>query len=86
MDGPTHTARQREHQRRDRLVSQVHDLAVSKLVAGRKKDLDFVSVLLREHMAEPTVLRERVDKLPLAPERLDALKTCLLRLERKGHD
>jgi hypothetical protein len=64
---------------------EVHDLAVSKLVAGRMKDLDFVNVLLREHMAEPTVLRERVDTLPLAPERLDALKTCLLRLEREGH-
>ncbi len=65
---------------------EVHDLAVSKLVAGRDKDLDFVSVLLREHMAEPTVLRERVDKLQLAPDRLDALKTCLRRLERDRHD
>jgi hypothetical protein len=29
---------------------EVHELAVSKLVAGRDKDLDFVRVLLRERM------------------------------------
>jgi hypothetical protein len=30
---------------------EVHDLAASKLVAGREKDLEFVRVLLREKMA-----------------------------------
>jgi hypothetical protein len=42
---------------------EVHDLAVSKLVAGRDKDLDFVRVLVRERMVDPTVLRERVTML-----------------------
>ena len=39
---------------------EVHDLAVSKLVAGREKDLDFLRVLVRAHMVNPVVLAERV--------------------------
>ncbi len=42
---------------------EVHDLAVSKLVAGREKDLDFVRVLVRERMVDSTVLQERVTML-----------------------
>jgi hypothetical protein len=41
----------------------VHDLAVSKLVAGREKDLDFVRVLVRERMVDSTILQERVTML-----------------------
>ena len=33
------------------LCLEVHDLAVSKLVAGREKDLDFVGALLRHGLA-----------------------------------
>jgi hypothetical protein len=43
---------------------EVHDLAVSKLVAGREKDLEFVRVLARERLVDPTVLQERVTMLP----------------------
>jgi hypothetical protein len=39
---------------------EVHDLAVSKLVAGRHKDLAFVRVLVEEHLVDPVLLRERV--------------------------
>jgi hypothetical protein len=39
---------------------EVHDLAVSKLVAGREKDLDFVRVLVREQMVDPALLEDRV--------------------------
>lgn len=39
------------------------DLAISKLAAGRPKDLDFVRVLLREKIVLPHVLRERVDQV-----------------------
>ena len=42
---------------------EVHDLAVSKLVAGREKDLDFVRVLVRERMVDPALLEERVTML-----------------------
>ena len=42
---------------------EVHDLAVSKLVAGREKDLDFVRVLVRERMVDPALLEERITML-----------------------
>lgn len=61
------------------LCLEVNDLAVSKLVAGREKDLDFVGALLRHHLAEPEVIRERLKVTPIAPERL---QLCLARLKR----
>jgi len=36
------------------------DLAVSKLAAGRPKDLDFVRILLREGIVSPALLQERI--------------------------
>jgi hypothetical protein len=50
---------------------EVHDLAASKLVAGRQKDLDFVRLLLRESMVAAETLASRVEALPLPPDRLD---------------
>jgi hypothetical protein len=61
---------------------EVHDLAVSKLVAGREKDIDFLQVLLRERLAQPAVLRERLASLPVAPDRLSMLQARLARLDR----
>jgi hypothetical protein len=43
---------------------EVHDLAVSKLVAGREKDLDFVRVLVRERMVDAVLLEQRGTMLP----------------------
>jgi hypothetical protein len=59
----------------------VHDLALSKLVAGRDKDMDFLRVLLREDMAEPALLRERLRTLPVPPDRLQVLQERLRCLE-----
>jgi len=61
---------------------EVHDLAASKLVAGRTRDLEFLHVLVRERMVDPAVLRDRLDTLPLPSGRIAALRECLLRLER----
>jgi hypothetical protein len=61
------------------LCLEIHDLAVSKLVAGREKDFDFVGGLLRHHLVQVPVIRERLAKTALTPERL---RTCLMRLER----
>ncbi len=59
---------------------EVHDLAVSKLIAGRGKDLDFVRVLVRERMVDPALLGERVTMV-CAPEALkDAARSRLSRL------
>jgi hypothetical protein len=41
-----------------------HDLAVSKLAAGRPKDLDFVSALIRGGFLDVALLRERASMLP----------------------
>ena len=60
----------------------VHDLAVSKLVAGREKDLAFLRVLLRERMAEVPVLGQRLSALSVSPDQLQALKERLRRLEQ----
>lgn len=56
----------------------VHDLALSKLVAGRDKDLDFVSVLMRERMVTPGILDERLQVLPVSPERRARISARLL--------
>ena len=61
------------------LCLEVHDLAVSKLVAGREKDLGFIAGLLRYQMVQMPILRERLANTALTPERL---QTCQTRLER----
>jgi hypothetical protein len=60
---------------------EVHDLAASKLAAGREKDVDFVRLLLRERMVTPVTLVGRVDALPLPPDRLDLVSQRLRRLQ-----
>ena len=61
------------------LCLEVHDLAVSKLVAGREKDLDFLRGLLRHRLAKPEIIRER---LAVTPVNLERRQTCLARLHR----
>ena len=43
---------------------EAHDLAVSKLVAFREKDRDFVRTLLIERLIEPRKLDLRLHQLP----------------------
>lgn len=47
---------------------EVHDLAVSKLVAFRDKDRDFVRVLLIEEMIDGGILLERINDLSIDRE------------------
>jgi hypothetical protein len=61
------------------LCLEVHDLAVSKLVAGREKDLDFIGGLLRHGLAQAPTVRERLGRTELS---VDRLQTCLARLDR----
>lgn len=44
---------------------EAHDLVVSKLVAGREKDLDFARALIRAHLVNPEVLLQRAELLPV---------------------
>ena len=64
------------------LCLEVHDLAISKLVAGREKDFDFVAALLRHRMVEHPVLTERLSDTELHPERRLACEGRLTRLAR----
>lgn len=61
------------------LCLEVHDLAVSKLVAGREKDLSFVSGLLRHRMVNMTTVEQRLTTTPIPAERREL---CLARLHR----
>jgi len=38
-----------------------HDLAVSKLIAGREKDFDFVSVMIAAKIVSAVVIKERIE-------------------------
>jgi hypothetical protein len=56
---------------------EVHDLASSKLVAGRERDMEFLAVLLRKSLVQMNTLQERVrslqSKADLAEQRLGLL-------------
>jgi hypothetical protein len=52
---------------------EAHDLAASKLVAGRENDRVFVATLLLEGLIDGEILLERVAGLPVEPERRDSL-------------
>lgn len=59
----------------------VHDLAISKLAAGRERDLDFFQVLVREGMVDLNVLGDRLGTLVLPNDRIEAMRQRLLRAE-----
>jgi hypothetical protein len=61
------------------LCLEVHDLGVSKLVAGREKDFDFLRGLLAHKFAEPETIENRLQQTPLSPEQR---QTCSARLKR----
>jgi hypothetical protein len=60
------------------LCLEVHDLAVSKLVAGREKDLQYIRDLFRHRLADPDLTRKRLVETSLAPA---VLALCKDRLE-----
>jgi hypothetical protein len=61
------------------LCLEVHDLAVSKLVAGREKDLSFVGGLVRHRLARPEIIRDRLQMTSIP---LNLREICLARLDR----
>lgn len=44
---------------------EVHDLAVSKLIAAREKDLSFLSALFRHQLAQPDSVKKRLEQTEL---------------------
>ena len=63
---------------------EIHDLAVSKLVAGREKDFDFLSGLLRHRLVQVPMMRERLTRTSLPDDRLEACRARLDRLANAG--
>lgn len=59
---------------------EIHDLAASKLIAGREKDLAFVRVLLQKKLANSKTLAERLETLQLPPEPLKLIRERMNRL------
>ncbi len=53
---------------------ELHDLAASKLAAGRDKDWHFVEVMLKHAMIDSSVLCQRIDVLPIATTQRQQLK------------
>ncbi len=56
---------------------EVHDLAISKLAAGRERDFNFLQVLVREGMVDLNVLRDRLGTLVLPNDRIEAMRKRL---------
>jgi hypothetical protein len=52
---------------------EAHDLAVSKLAAGREKDLEYVRALVRLGLVDPSILRRRLAETPSLPPAAKAL-------------
>lgn len=65
---------------------EVHDLAVSKLVAGREKDLVFVAALIRHRLADASTVRQRLALTVLPSERFVVCGELLSRILREISD
>ncbi len=59
---------------------EVHDLAVSKLVAGREKDIEYLQALFRHRLAQPALVRERLAMT--AASSVEARTLWVARLDR----
>lgn len=51
-----------------------HDLFVSKLVAWREKDQQFLRAMLKHKLAKPLIVLNRLEDLPVPQERCDELR------------
>ena len=57
---------------------ELHDLWISKAVAGREKDREFCRALLRERAVHPDQLRERLERVRLLdPATRDAVRSWI---------
>jgi len=50
------------------LCLEIHDLAISKYVAGREKDLEFTRELATHRLTNPTTLCERLGQTKISPQ------------------
>jgi len=57
------------------LCLEVHDLAISKLIAGRLKDLEFVQELVRNKMIQQETIKERLVATELTEKECNRIRT-----------
>ncbi|WP_439643910.1 hypothetical protein [Gemmatimonas sp.] len=58
---------------------ELHDLWISKAVAGWEKDREFCSALLRQGAVNPERLSERLERVPtLDPAVIDVVRSWIL--------
>jgi len=62
------------------LCPEIHDLVVSKLVAGREKDIEYAAVLLQARIIDRERLRERTERLPVIPSIRRRIRSVINRL------
>lgn len=60
---------------------ELHDVAASKLAAGREKDLAYIKALFAARLVKAHVLRERILTLPITPASRDEALSQLLLLK-----
>jgi hypothetical protein len=59
---------------------ELHDLAASKLAAGRQKDFDYVRALLSDRLIKPGILKERLGTLPVTSSALQQIRTVVSKI------
>ena len=57
------------------LCLEVHDLAISKCVAGRPKDMEFIQELLRHEMVVRKIMLQRLNKTDLSKSEKSRIKS-----------
>jgi hypothetical protein len=62
---------------------ELHDVAASKLSAGREKDLNYVVALLKARLVKPSVLKNRIATLPITPASRDKVLNLVEQLAVK---
>jgi len=65
------------------LCLEKHDLVLSKLAAGREKDIRFVTDAIRGGLVDVAILEERLEAMPLPADRVDQLKQVLAGQKRR---
>lgn len=58
---------------------EVHDLAISKHVAGREKDLSFTAILAAESMVNQAELMKRLRETPIMEETRSRIEARIMR-------
>jgi hypothetical protein len=59
------------------ICPEIHDLAVSKLIAGREKDIEWIRAALEARILQADILSERLHEIEIAPEMLRAAEVRL---------